>query len=610
MTGLLRYDFVSLFLCLISVPFVQVLSLYFRDPVLSSRRILPFALFGGVRHLILTLFSWFLWTVSLLFATPVVNPSLLQIQPVHVRVLHGAALGISVLSLFFNIKALFVFDRPKARAKPHPVNRLQKLVRPEIGFITVLILGLILSFMSAGFLVTIDSLPDLPSKLLYCSISVICSLIAASTTHGLGGYLRHGKKSKSKTGWKFFQPFVGGRVFMATQALGWSLFSLSLVLLIAVVQQIIKGVAFAFHIWALVSGGTAVITQLVLALSLLTFRPGRTVTWMPYIKQRFLENLPVLLMYSPVHLVCSFWVLSFSLLPTLPTMGFWTTVLSLYYWMTSKGNPKHTGCRRWPRFQKFMEPYIEKSLSLWFGSIQVVNAAGRKLDPKEKYIYGYHPHGMYPVGAAFLQALPQFREKICEAVPTCLSASAVFFPPLLRDLLCWYGVREVSRSTFVKTLCEDSSVLLCPGGQEELVETYRAIREPQEIVFCSRHKGFCRLAIEQGAALVPVLSLGEIFSLQNAFNIPSVQKMTYKKIGFPIPYLLVGRWALSPLPKKVPLMYIVGEPIPPPKINSDDPNYEEELNQFHKKFFTALLELFEQHKMDHPFYEKATAVLQ
>lgn len=95
---------------------------------------------------------------------------------------------------------------------------------------------------------------------------------------------------------------------------------------------------------------------------------------------------------------------------------------------------------------------------------------------------------------------------------------------------------------------------------------FRAIREPQEIVFCSRHKGFCRLAIEQGAALVPVLSLGEIFSLKNAFNIPTVQKLTYKKIGFPIPYLLVGRWGLSPLPKKVPLMYIVGEPIEPPKI--------------------------------------------
>jgi len=401
------------------------------------------------------------------------SPSLLQVQPVHVRVLCGAAVALSVLSLFFNIKALFVFDRPKFRSKLRPMNQLRRLVGPDIGFITVLVLGLILSFMSAAFVAITESLPDTPSKLLYCSISVLCSLIAASTTHGLGGYLRHGKNRKSETRWKFFQPFVGGRIFIASQALGWSLFSLSLVFLIAIVRQIIKGVAFAIQIWALMSGGTAVITQLVLALSLLTFRPGSTDRWMPYFKQCFLENLPVLLMYTPVHLVCTFWVLSFSLLPAVPVFVSWTMVLTAYYLISNKGNPKHTGSRRWPAFQKFMEPYIEKSLSVWFGSVQIVNSTGKKLDPKGKYIYGYHPHGMYPVGAGFLQALPQFREKICEVVPTSLSASAVFFPPLLRDLLSWYGVREVSRRTFIKTLTEERSVLLCPGGQEELVETYR-----------------------------------------------------------------------------------------------------------------------------------------
>lgn len=58
MSVLLRFDFVALVLCLLSVPCVQVLSLYFREPVLSSRRFLPVALFGGVRHLVLTLFSW------------------------------------------------------------------------------------------------------------------------------------------------------------------------------------------------------------------------------------------------------------------------------------------------------------------------------------------------------------------------------------------------------------------------------------------------------------------------------------------------------------------------------------------------------------------------
>jgi len=142
---------------------------------------------------------------------------------------------------------------------------------------------------------------------------------------------------------------------------------------------------------------------------------------------------------------------------------------------------------------------------------------------------------------------------------------------------------------------------------------------------CSRHKGFCRIAIEQQAALVPVLSLGEIFSLQNALNIPWLQKWTYKMVGFPIPYLLVGRW-MSPLPRKVPLQYVVGEPIPPPKVApgrvlgryimvlicgimcSGDPNYEEELDKLHRKFFGSLVDLFHKHKDGHPFYEGTKVV--
>ena len=307
-------------------------------------------------------------------------------------------------------------------------------------------------------------------RLLYCCISVICSLTAVSTTHGLGGFLRHGQSNAS---WRFFQPFVGGRMFIATQALGWSLFSLSLVFFLAVVWQIIKGMAIAIRIWALASGGTAVITQLVLGLSVMTFRPGSTERWAPYLATILVENIPVMLMYTPVHLFCAILVLSFTILPALQCCTMWCLLLSVYYYYSDKGNPKVTGCRKWPWFQEFFGKHVKRSLQRWLGDVAVVNSSGRKLDPEQKYIYGYHPHGMYPVGAGFLQALPEFRQSVCEHVPTSLCATALFIPPLLRELLCWFGAREVGRSTFKKTLEEEKSVLLCPGGQEELVETYR-----------------------------------------------------------------------------------------------------------------------------------------
>lgn len=42
------------------------------------------------------------------------------------------------------------------------------------------------------------------------------------------------------------------------------------------------------------------------------------------------------------------------------------------------------------------------------------------------------------------------------------------------------------------------------------------------------------------------------------------QAWTYKKLGFPIPYLVVGRWGASPLPRATGLRFVIGEPIAPP----------------------------------------------
>lgn len=76
--------------------------------------------------------------------------------------------------------------------------------------------------------------------------------------------------------------------------------------------------------------------------------------------------------------------------------------------------------------------------------------------------------------------------------------------------------------------------------------------------------GFVRLAIEQNAALVPVLCLGELASLRNLFDWPSMQLWSYKNLGFPIPYLVVGRWRFTPFPLQSRLKFIVGEPLLPP----------------------------------------------
>ena len=73
-----------------------------------------------------------------------------------------------------------------------------------------------------------------------------------------------------------------------------------------------------------------------------------------------------------------------------------------------------------------------------------------------------------------------------------------------------------------------------------------------------------QIAIEQQAALVPVLALGEGLQLRNLFTLPAIQAYTTRRFRFPFPFVLGGRWGVSPLPSRVPLVYVIGRPIQPP----------------------------------------------
>ena len=75
--------------------------------------------------------------------------------------------------------------------------------------------------------------------------------------------------------------------------------------------------------------------------------------------------------------------------------------------------------------------------------------------------------------------------------------------------------------------------------------------------------GFVRMGIEHNAKLVPVVVMGEINALQNPIDLPGLQRWTYKNLGFPVPYWVVGRWGVSPFPKRAGLKFIIGEPICP-----------------------------------------------
>ena len=56
--------------------------------------------------------------------------------------------------------------------------------------------------------------------------------------------------------------------------------------------------------------------------------------------------LPILMMYSPVQVVCTVFSLSFMLLPASFAAAMWVGGLAVYYAVTLPGAPEHTGQHR------------------------------------------------------------------------------------------------------------------------------------------------------------------------------------------------------------------------------------------------------------------------
>ncbi|GLC40901.1 hypothetical protein PLESTM_001123800 [Pleodorina starrii] len=649
-----------------------------------------------------------------------------------------------------------------AERSPDELHRTQLLEGP-LASLLVCLMGLSLSVTGFVLLLALEHLPDTASGVLYCCLALSCVFIGASSTHGLGGHLRHCAGAASSAGaavlrggasaaaaaataaagavqgggsggggahaghgaagagdaggagdvgdgdgeeadvaptWRFFQPFQGGSVFVATQAIGWTLFSSTVVAVLLLAKELVVGVGYCMRCWALAAGMLMMATQLVLGASILTFQNRRRAR---KLLQPVLHHpraslaraaglaMPVVMMYLPLHVSCSAVAAAFALLPPGRAGAAVAAVLLPYFAITLRGHPAHSGCRRWSWLCRWFSAEVEGSLAWWSGRLEVIRdfpgtahqAADRieelerkrereqrrKLERKRgpqqqqqqqqqegcreapaapapparrRYVLGFHPHGLYPTGAGFLPLMPSVQSAFPGTTIVTLTASIVHYLPGLRDIAGWAGFRQVTRATFRRALRDTGAVLLCPGGQAELVYADRAIPprgsvaaaaeasgaaaaagaaavKPREVVAAAAecaitattappppppeaaaaaaaverptgrwpsrpprslpaassrgrhqlviyagHQGFVRLALEEGGWLVPVLALGEVLQLRNLISAPEMQRATYKRLGFPVPFILAGRWGLTTLPLRNPLIYVLGAPLAPP----------------------------------------------
>lgn len=265
-------------------------------------------------------------------------------------------------------------------------------------------------------------------------------------------------------------------------------------------------------------------------------------------------------------------------------------------WFFTDRNICNTGgrvlkCLRRSIIWKYMKDYFP---------IELIKTAD--LDPKKNYIMGYHPHGIIATGALcnFASEATSFSEKFPGITPRIITLKAQFRCPFHRDFILALGACSADKESieYLLKMCGvGNAVVIVIGGAAEALDAHPKM----STLTLKRRRGFVRIAIQNGASLVPVYSFGENDLYDQIENPPGTwlrwfQTKITKIIGISPP-LFKGRgmlqYNLGVLPYRRPINTVVGKPID--VVKNENPS-DEEVCKIHEIYMEELKKLFDEHK--------------
>ncbi|XP_027000014.2 2-acylglycerol O-acyltransferase 3b [Tachysurus fulvidraco] len=302
----------------------------------------------------------------------------------------------------------------------------------------------------------------------------------------------------------------------------------------------------------------------------------------------FLEDISVL------QLVLSFLFMGISCMALMLYLMFtslWPIPILYFTWQFFDWNTPERGGRR-TRFVRSWR--VWKHFKDYF-PIKLVKTAD--LSPSRNYVLGCHPHGIMSIGAVscfitehggFAQAFPGIR-------PSLAMLAGLFRIPLFRDYLMFSGILPVSKDSLKYMLSQSgvgNAMVIIVGGAEESLASSPGVNT----VVMKQRKGFVRLALENGADLVPVYSFGEneLFPqvLLSEGSVGRRLQALFKQVmGFAPCLVTGGRWLF--LPYRRPVTTVVGSPISVPHVYNPS---EQQVDHYHTLYMESLSELFHTHK--------------
>ncbi len=252
------------------------------------------------------------------------------------------------------------------------------------------------------------------------------------------------------------------------------------------------------------------------------------------------------------------------------------------------------GLKVWRLFADYFPSELKKTAELdTSGPILM----GKSIHEELNFV-GFHPHGVIGVGSFtnfttnihLDETFPGIDLRIC-------TLHQSFKIPFFHDFLLNLGLISVNKKSIQYWLRSKpgAAVMIVVGGAEE---AFYAIPDTTTLVLAKRF-GFVKIALEEGASLVPVFCFGETNLYHKGEDGPwrkRISNFTKKTMGFTAPNFIgrgIFQYSFGVLPMRRKLTAVVGEPIKCPKTANPS---EELIKEYHEMYVENLRKVYDTHK--------------
>lgn len=231
---------------------------------------------------------------------------------------------------------------------------------------------------------------------------------------------------------------------------------------------------------------------------------------------------------------------------------------------------------------------------------ETTDAQFRELAGKggRRFIIAVQPHGVISfVGlCSWVKAPPDFRR-----IKTA-AASAVLRTPILKHVMGIFGLTDASAANIRRHLKQEGvegSLVLYIGG---IAELFLSCPE-EERLYIGQRKGFIKVALREGADVIPAYFFGNTSVLSVLKRGPLAALS--RRLGASLT-LFWGQYGL-PIPRDHMLLYARGRPLGLPHIPDPTP---EDVDKYHALYVAEVTRLYNKHRERLPQYKHKKIIIE